>query len=72
MEKYNNQYRISSARLQTWDYGANAAYFITICTHKMQHFFGDVVHGKMQLNSLGKLAHRYWMAIPLFTKQTRD
>jgi putative transposase len=43
MEKFQNKYRIPSARLQNWDYGANGAYFITICTKNMTHFFGEVV-----------------------------
>ncbi|KVV16190.1 transposase [Flavobacterium sp. TAB 87] len=42
MEKFQNKYRIPSARLKNWDYGANGSYFITICTHKMQCFFGNV------------------------------
>ncbi len=29
-EKFQNKYRIASARLQTWDYSCNAAYFVTI------------------------------------------
>ena len=32
MEKFKGKYRIPSARLQTWNYGWNGAYFITICT----------------------------------------
>jgi REP element-mobilizing transposase RayT len=43
MKKFQNKYRIPSARLQNWDYGANGAYFITICTDKMECLFGDVV-----------------------------
>ena len=43
MEKFQNKYRIPSARLQNWDYGNNGAYFITICVDKMQCVFGDVV-----------------------------
>jgi len=34
-DKFQNRYRIPSARLQNWDYGSNAAYFITICTQHM-------------------------------------
>lgn len=30
--KFNNKYRIASTRLQNWDYGWNAAYFVTVCT----------------------------------------
>lgn len=44
MKKFQNKYRIPSARLQNWDYGNNGAYFITICVDKMQCIFGDVVH----------------------------
>jgi len=39
-EKYQNKYRIASARLPQWDYGWNAAYFVTICTHGREHYFG--------------------------------
>lgn len=66
MEKFQNKYRIPSARLQNWDYGANGAYFITICTHKMQHCFGEIQDKKMQLNELGKIADANWAGI---TKQ---
>jgi putative transposase len=61
MDKFNNKYRIPSARLQSWDYGANGSYFITICTKDMQHFLGEIVAGEMQLNELGVLAEKYWM-----------
>jgi len=62
-EKFRNKYRVSSARLQNWDYGSNGAYFITICTKEMQHFFGEVVNKKMILNSAGVLAEEYWIEI---------
>lgn len=62
MKKFQNKYRIPSARLQNWDYGSNGAYFITICT-AMECFFGDVVN-EMQLNQLGKIAHAIWAEIP--------
>ncbi|WP_304201285.1 transposase [Flavobacterium alvei] len=62
-EKFRNKYRVSSARLQNWDYGSNGAYFITICTKEMQHFFGEVVDKKMILNSVGTLAEEYWIDI---------
>ena len=78
MKKFQNKYRIPSARLQNWDYGENGAYFITICTKNWACYFGDVetrliasVHDndndskcEMQLNELGKIAHRNWEAIP--------
>jgi len=63
VEKFRNKYRVPSARLQNWDYGSNGAYFITICTKEMQHFFGEVVDKKMILNSVGALAEEYWIEI---------
>ena len=50
---FRGTYRIPSARLKNWDYRSSAPYFITICCHKMQHFFGKIEYGKMILNDLG-------------------
>ena len=42
-DKYQNKYRIPSARLQGYDYGQNGAYFITICTKNRMHYFGEII-----------------------------
>jgi putative transposase len=42
-ELFKNKYRIPSARLQTWDYGGNGMYFVTICTANRQCYFGTIV-----------------------------
>ncbi|HYG40710.1 MAG TPA: transposase [Cytophagales bacterium] len=42
MNKYRNKYRIPSARLQGYDYGAHGMYFITICTRERIYYFGDI------------------------------
>lgn len=63
-EKFRNKYRIPSARLQSWDYSWNAAYFITICTHNRQNFFGRIADEKMQLSEIGKITHHFWNEIP--------
>jgi putative transposase len=60
-DKYQNKYRIPSARLQTWDYGSNASYFVTICTKNQEHFFGEIVDNAMQLNEIGKLSEQEWI-----------
>lgn len=62
--KYQNKYRIASARLQSWDYGNNGSYFITICTKNREHFFGKIAEQEMHLNETGKLAEQYWVEIP--------
>lgn len=63
MEKYNNKYRIASARAQWWDYTNNAAYFITICTQNRNHYFGEIKNGNIQLSNLGILADVFWHEI---------
>lgn len=60
---YKGKYRNESARLQSWNYGSNAAYFITICTKDREHFFGEVKNGKMQVTPTGAIAFAIWHEI---------
>jgi REP element-mobilizing transposase RayT len=67
-EKFQNKYRISSARAKWHDYNGGA-YFITVCTKNREHFFGEIIHckdvachvstgePKMQLTEIGKYLH---------------
>ncbi len=64
MKKYQNKYRIASARAQWWDYGWNGAYYITICTQNREHFFGKIMNGKMTLSTTGVIADVFWHEIP--------
>ena len=64
-EKYHNKYRISSARLQNWDYGSNASYFVTIRIQNSEHIFGVIENGEMLLNDIGKKAETCFMDIPI-------
>jgi len=68
MENYKNKYRIPSARLQSWDYRWCASYFITICTQKRLHCFGEIVDGEIQLSHIGILADVFWYEIINHTK----
>lgn len=63
-DKFQNKYRISSARLQGWDYGKNAPYFITICTQNHQPYFGKITNGEMYLSEIGKIAATEWTNTP--------
>ena len=60
-EKYQNKYRITSARLKNWDYASCAAYFITICTANREHFLGQIIGGKMNLSVLGSVVEQEWI-----------
>jgi putative transposase len=64
MEKYQGKYRIPSARWAAWDYGSNAAYFVTICTDDRTHSFGRITAGVMAQTSLGQASVDCWNAIP--------
>ena len=52
-DKFQNKYRIPSARAVWHDYNGGD-YFITICTAKKMHYFGEISNGEMLLNGLGQ------------------
>jgi len=64
MEKFNNKYRIESARLNGWDYRNSGAYFITICTGDKIHHFGECKDGRMRLSTMGLIVQGCWYEIP--------
>ena len=61
---YQNKYRISSARLQSWDYASEGLYFVTICTQNREYFFGEVINGEMQQSEIGQVANEEWFKTP--------
>ncbi len=61
MKKFKNKYLIPSIRLSKWNYGWQAPYFITICTHRRTRFFGEIVDGKMHLSEIGEIANQEWI-----------
>lgn len=61
MEKFQDKYRIPSARAAWWDYSTANAYFITICTKNRRPFFGHIRKGVMCLNAVGSIAHNAWL-----------
>lgn len=63
--RFKNKYRIASTRASWWDYGADAAYFVTICTKNGISYFGKVTNGVMELSNIGKIAHQCWEEIPV-------
>jgi len=62
-EKYQNKYRSASARASWWNYGLDAAYFITICTGDRRYYFGKVINSKMMLSQTGIVANSCWHEI---------
>lgn len=61
MTKYKNKYRIESTRLQSWNYGNAALYFVTICTKNRVHYFGEIENGIMKPTVLGEIVISEWI-----------
>ena len=59
-KKFQDKYRILSARLRNWDYSAEGIYFITICTAGHDCYFGGIVNKKMVLSNIGSLVQFEW------------
>ncbi|MHA6279592.1 transposase [Salinimicrobium sp. CAU 1759] len=66
--KFQNKFRNGSIRLQHWDYGWDAAYFITICSKNRENFFGKIQDAKMNLSGTGLVADVLWHEIPNHAK----
>lgn len=64
--RFRNKYRITTTRLPNWDYGWNAAYFITICTADRTPYFGSIpmVQKEMELSHTGQIVFDLWQLIP--------
>lgn len=62
-DKFQNKYRIPSARAVWHDYNGGD-YFITICTGDRVHYFGEIVNGQMMLNGLGTKLNELIAEIP--------
>ena len=55
---FNNKYRIPSARAHWHDYN-HGYFYITICTYKREHFFGEISDCKMSMTKLGLYTESY-------------
>ena len=76
-EKFQNKYRIKSARANWHDY-SGGAYFITVCTKNHEYFFGEIINNgeaEIHLSSIGQFLceniqnvteHYPYAEIPLF------
>lgn len=56
--------RRTTIRLSGYDYRLPGTYFVTICTQRPLHLFGDVHDGRMHLNDIGTMVAETWLALP--------
>jgi putative transposase len=61
MNKYKNQYRIETTRLQTWDYSSSGWYFVTICTKDQSPILGKIMDGRVHLSPVGIIVAEEWV-----------
>jgi hypothetical protein len=66
LEKFRNKYRIPSSRAPWWDYGWNAAYYVTICTKNRLFWFGDVVNREMK--NLGSIIRGFKIGVTKYAR----
>ena len=52
-----------SIRLKNYDYSQSGIYYVTICTQNRECLFGDIINGKMKLNSAGKIIDSVWKSL---------
>lgn len=53
-------YQNQSRRLRHWDYSTPGGYFVTICTHLREPFFGEIDNGEMCLTPTGEIVKEEW------------
>jgi len=63
--KYNPEiHHRKSIRLKEYDYSQAGYYFVTICTHRREHLFGQVNDGNMVINEIGNLVVKNLLDLP--------
>ena len=55
-------------RLKHYNYSNAGWYFVTICTHNHNNYFGNIVKNKMILNKMGEIVYQYWKNISILHK----
>ena len=56
--------RRKSIRLPEYDYSRQGAYFVTLCSFKKEHVFGEVADGVVHLNDAGRMVVEVWANLP--------
>jgi len=58
--KFQNKYRVPSARWQSWDYSSEGLYFITINAVHHECLFGTIIDKEMYLSAYGQIVAEEW------------
>lgn len=60
MDKFQDFFRIPSARAAWWNYDSPAVYFITICSAYRECLFGSIANDEVQLSVYGMIVLEEW------------
>ena len=63
-ERFQNKYRIESARLPGHDYGSNGAYFVTICTHDRCPYLGEIYDPRVETHKYASQNQNKLLLVP--------
>ena len=61
--------RRKSPRLPLFDYSQTGVYFVTICTHQRDYFFGNITNNTMKFSAVGQIAYKQWGKLSAHFKQ---
>jgi REP element-mobilizing transposase RayT len=61
MEKYQNKFRVPTARASWQKYDSDGFYFITICASERKKIFGEIVNARMVFSEIGAIAMEEWI-----------
>lgn len=64
MKYFQDEFRVDSMRMRTWNYGWDASYFVTLCTYNNSHWFSSIENNKSKLSSIGEIVESCWFEIP--------
>ncbi|MFZ2537846.1 MAG: transposase [Oscillospiraceae bacterium] len=52
-----------SIRLKNYNYSKNGFYYVTICTENREHLFGEIIDGKIKLNTAGEMIEQIYLGL---------
>jgi putative transposase len=60
-EYFKNKFRISTNRLEYWDYSCSGLYYVTICTYNRECCFSKIIDGQIYLSEVGEVGLEEWL-----------
>ena len=50
-----------SIRLKGYDYAQEGAYFVTLCSHRRELLFGEIIKERIRLSEMGEIVRDEWL-----------